>query len=186
MQGKVVVKKERKYHVATPHDAKSISAKYAAIKQERGRVTKKDIDPIDLDYMLDKYARELSYDLYTLCDVFCISRTTLYTMLKSDKYSELYASACARRSYSLFQYGFDVLDDTRRSAKNNDSSRDEINASRHLANYCLSLAEKLNPDMNQHSSDGNINIQINVPKFDYLTQRAKNAIEVTADPDDND
>lgn len=187
MQGKAIVPKRgqrRKYHVATPQDAQHIAEKYALIKSEHGRVTRKDIEPDDLDFMLDKYARDLSYDLYTLCDVFCISRTSLYNLLKSEGYDELFTSACSRRSHSLLQYGFDVLNDTRKAAKANDSSRDEINATRHLANYCLCVAEKIDPDLKRTGGEGNVNIQINVPNFGYLSQQANKAIDVTVDNED--
>ena len=157
-----------KYHVSKSDEIAEIKAKYAAIKADTSRkYTIKDINPEDVDILLEKYATDLSYDVYTLQDALCINRSQLYRLLHSEACSEAYESARNQRANRSFKRGFDVLDEVHQLAKAGESNRDMVNSAKNIANYCLSYGQMISDEYNPNvkGNQGAANIVINLPMF---------------------
>lgn len=123
------------------------------------------VDPEDLQEALEGYATDLRFDLYSLMEVFKCSRQTLYTMLQSKEFAPIYEAAKESRADLALQRGHEVLEQTYHDALNGDIGRDAVNAAKNLANYNLSFAQITSSRYNRRGSDGDLNVQINVPKF---------------------
>lgn len=165
-----------------PKKYEELAKKYELTYRSNGVVRIKDIKPEDVELLVEDYATNLKCDIYTLCNVLHVTRQTVYNMMHSEKYADLYASAKSQRAAIAYRRGFDVLEETYAEAKAGDASREAVNAARHLANYCGSYAQNLVSELQGDDKAGGLSIQINLPQFSNL---ANPIIDVTAQ-DDND
>lgn len=144
-----------------------LSSKYELIKKENKFVRAKDIERSDLEYVLDVYANDLRYDLYSACEIFHISKSTLYRALNNEDMQELLDNSKERRSEAAYRRGYEVLEETYENAKTGEASRDVVNSANNLAKYLALYGQSLNPTINK-SQDKPVNIQINLERFNDI------------------
>lgn len=158
-----------------------IAERYELIYRSKGVVRIRDIKLEDVERLLEKYATDLTCDVYTMRDVLHISRNTLYRMLNSDDFKDLYFSAKSQRAAVAYRRGFDVLEETYAEAKAGDASREAVNAARHLANYCGTYAQNLTGDAKSNEQVTGVTIQVNLPQFSNLNG---NVVDVKTETND--
>lgn len=164
----VKVKKPKLMPVPTlDQQCKEIQQKYNGILQEQGKVSMGDVNPADVEILLDRYASDLQYDVYTLRTILHIGRTQLYKILHSERVLPLYESARNQRASLALQQGVNVLQENIDLAKVGESNRDLTNATKNLATYMLSYAQMLSKEfsMSNKENQGSVAINITLPEF---------------------
>lgn len=157
---------ERKRHQSTPDDLLPLAEKY------KGEVIKpKDIDPKDVERLLEEYATRPEVDLYTVADTLNISNAQLYRLLKNEKFAELHEQAKIRRYERLMIEGYKLVHRPIQQFDDGEElSKEFVVACRNAANYCLHMSQAFSPEVNnkRNGDKGNVNIQINIPQLHHL------------------
>lgn len=159
-------------YFSPPQPSKAVDkivAKYRKLAKTKksGKLRITDIDPDDVDALLDRYATDLHYDVYELSKVLGFSRTQMYNLLHSDRVLPVYESARNQRASLALKRGVDVLEDNITLAREGESNRDLTNATKNLANYMLTYAQMISKEYNLNARDnqGAVSINITLPEF---------------------
>lgn len=166
--GSVAVKGQGKYHSPAPSYLDDIKERYGAM----ARVTKNDLRDEDVEYLLDAYANDITVDVLNIAETLRISKSTLYKLLKDERFAPLYESAKIRRSQLAINTGYKALLETYEGTKDNSVSREQVNASRNLANYMLEYSKMVNPEsVDKERGDSKlVNITLALPTTPYNSE----------------
>lgn len=160
MQVKLITEeKERKRHQPTPEDLKVIEEIYGAVPTP-------EINHKDVECLIKRYALDPSVDLYTIADVLHLTYNQVKYLLKKEEFKEIYKEAKEARSQLLLTEGYNALRETYDKSKNEEVTREQVNASKNFSNYCLAYSRELTPK--EVKTDGAINVQINLPVMNHI------------------
>lgn len=158
---------KRKHHMPTPTELKPIEAKYESCEV----VDPKEIDPKDIELLLDAYAKRPDVDLYTIAETLHISQYQLTKLLKDEKFAELHENAKIRRYERLMVEGYKLVNmPVEKFLKGEELSKEFVAACRNAANYSLHMSQTFSPEVSskRNNEKGNVNIQINIPQLHHL------------------
>lgn len=164
--GDAAIKGKGKYHTPVPNYLADIVERYSAYP----KVKASDIRDADVEYLLDAYAKDITMDVLNIAESLNISKSTLYRILRDEHFAPLYEAAKARRSQLAFNTGYHALLETYEGAKAQTISREQVNASRNLANYMLEYSKLVNPENIDKRDNENkaVNITLALPSSPYF------------------
>lgn len=164
--GQVAIKGKGKYHSPAPEYLSEITERYSSLED----VKSSDIREEDVEFLLNAYAKDITLDVLNMSEVLCISKSTLYRILRSEHFAPLYEAAKARRSQLAFNTGYIALLETYEGAKEQTVSREQVNASRNLANYMLEYSKLVNPENieKQDNESKSVNITLALPSTPFI------------------
>lgn len=155
----------KKYHVDLSEDKqiKELSEKYEGTEDQRPLAK---IDEVDFTKILERYANDPKMDLFTVAETFHISARQLNTLLKNEKYHDLYQAYKKRKGALIMQEGYAAAC---RPLDNIDNGLDvslmELKACDLKSKYCLQFAQALDPDLKpsyeKGEGSGAINVVVN-------------------------
>lgn len=154
----------RIHHYQVPDAYKPMADKYRNLFDGKN-FSRELVEHQDFQDALEEYATNARFDIYTLMDIFCCSRSTLYAMLQSKDFAPYYEAAKEARADLLLKRGIDVSEEVYYGAMNGDIGRDAVNAAKNLANYCMSYATLISNRYGKKNENEGLNVQIAVPQF---------------------
>lgn len=167
------------HHYPVPQEYQEMADKYERLFRDRP-FSFKLVDPADFEAALDAYASNPEFDIYTLTEIFKCSRQTIYSILSSQEYAQSYESARDARAERYCTDNYKYLYRTYIDSRNGDVGRETVNAAKNLANYALAMAQMISPRYSKRGEDGNLNVQINVPKFN-IGEEHNDPVDVEAE-----
>lgn len=156
----------RKRHLPTPVELEPMADKYAT--EDGSLINPNDVDPKDVETLIEEYGKRTDVDLYTLCDVLNISRRQLRNLLTNEQFCELYESARNRRAESVATKGLEVAGiPFNKMLHGEEVSKEFVVAARNYSNYMLAYAQTFSTELGgkKNKDKNQVNIQINIPKL---------------------
>ena len=171
MEVQVLPKKKRvvqvgKYRGDFTNDKQfnALSVKYADEKSKELAVIDK-IEEADLISALERYANDLTVDLYTIAESFHIHVNSLYRLLQKDRYKSFYEGIKRARGERAIQEGFVTACQPYDKIQNGiDVTMAEVASAKLKANYCLEYGRSRNSEFlpqKERGSEGGINVIVN-------------------------
>lgn len=164
--GESAIKGKGKYHTPVPNYLADIVERYSC----NGKVKASDIRDADIEFLLEAYAKDITMDVLNIAESLNISKSTLYRILRDEHFAPLYEAAKARRSQLAFNTGYQALLETYEGAKEQTVSREQVNASRNLANYMLEYSKLVNPENieKKDNESKSVNITLALPSSPHF------------------
>lgn len=170
-----------KYHNPLPADLEPMRKKYEVRTRETNLIALKSrtiasIDDSDMLALLERYATDETVDVRNLSECFGISVTTLFHILRSDKWKEAYYAAKKARASMLMRMSLESACTPYELLMNGDDIHPQlVKAAALRANHCFTMAQTVDPELNLRATGptiqaaGQINIQVNsgIPIKDF-------------------
>ena len=151
--------------IETVPTKRTIKEKYSVIERDTTALIKR-IDPKDLITLLDKYAKDVNFNLSNVADALNISSHGLEILLKKEGVQEYYQSCKRKRGEAFAVTGFNVVMTPYEKILNGEEVSPFLNnAAKNLSNYCLAMAKSMNgeynPDKRQSEGGGGVKVVVN-------------------------
>lgn len=170
-----------KYHKPLPADLVPIKEKYEAKARDTSLISIKarslaSIEDNDMLALLERYATDETVDVRNLSECFGISVTTLFSVLRSDKWKDAYYSAKKTRAAMLMRMSLESACTPYELLMNGEDIHPQlVKAAALRANQCFNMAQTVDPELNMRATGptiqaaGQINIQVNsgIPIKDF-------------------
>ena len=105
--------------------------------------------------LLNRYASDIRMDLYTIAEALHIDASSVYRLLRSQKYKELYDTCKAKRGQLIAREGFDAACKPYDMAiQGEEIPMSLVAAAKLKANYAFMYAQTLDPDLTPTKQTG--------------------------------